>query len=45
MEYTFFWVSAVVSILLLAVTVMRKGANLPVWIIGISSVAYSMVFE
>ena len=45
MEYTFFWASAAVSVLLLAAAAILKGTNLPVWIIGITSIAYSMVYE
>ncbi len=45
MAYTFFWISAAASVLLLAATVSLKGAGLPVWTIGIASIAYSMVFE
>lgn len=45
MEYTFFWVFAVVSILLLGSTAIFKGINPAVWIIGIASIAYSLVYE
>ncbi|NJD02180.1 MAG: hypothetical protein FIA99_06185 [Ruminiclostridium sp.] len=45
MEYTFFWTSAVVSMLILAAAAILKGTNLPAWIIGISTVAYSTVFD
>lgn len=45
MEYIFFWISAAASILLLTAVAIFKGIRLPAWIIGISSVAYSMVFD
>lgn len=45
MEYIFFWASAVTATLLFAIAVKWKGISLPVWIIGISSIAYSMVYE
>lgn len=45
MEYIFFWASAAVTLLILAATAILKGTGLPAWVIGIASVAYSMVFE
>ncbi len=45
MEYIFFWISAAAAILLLTAVAIFKGIRLPAWIIGIASVAYSMVFE
>ena len=45
MEHTFFWISAAVSVLLLAITALLKGTNLPIWITGIATIAYSMVYD
>lgn len=45
MEYTFFWVSVAASLLLFAIAARLKGTGLPVWIIGIATVAYSMAYE